>query len=180
MNHNEPNNESDKELLRRELAGVQPLDNDRVVAIKRRPPPVPAQSSQEAKSIREELLHGDVDYADLETGEELQFHRTGLQRGVLRRLRRGQFSIQAELDLHGLRASAAQQAVATFVRHSVSSGYRCVRIIHGKGHGSYAKEPVLKRKLGGWLRRRDAVLAYCSARAIDGGTGAVYVLLKRT
>jgi DNA-nicking Smr family endonuclease len=175
---NNDNEDSDTDLFRRELAGVKPLGHDRVIVERRRPPPVPAQTIREQASVREEMLHGELDYADLETGEELQFHRPGLQRGILRRLRRGQLSIQADLDLHGLRALAAQRTVAEFLRHAVQSRYRCVRIVHGKGHGSYAREPVLKRKLGGWLRRRDDVLAYCSARPFDGGTGAVYVLVK--
>ncbi len=168
----------DIELFRRETAGVKPLKQDKVAKVNSAPPPEPVQSYCHAAELRDEMLNGAIDYAEMETGEDLLFQRPGLQRSVVRRLRRGQLSIQAELDLHGLRVPAAQQAVAVFLKGAARSGARCVRIIHGKGHGSQGREPVLKRKLGAWLQRRDDVLAYCSARPVDGGTGAVYVLLQ--
>ena len=125
-----------------------------------------------------ELLQDHLDPAELETGEELSFLRPGLQQKLLRKLRRGQFSVAAELDLHGMTANEAYAAVGEFLKRARTRNARCVRIIHGKGNGSLHKLPVLKAKIGGWLRRRDEVLAYCSARPVDGGTGAVYVLLK--
>jgi DNA-nicking Smr family endonuclease len=117
--------------------------------------------------------------ADTETGEELLFMRTGLQQRVMKNLRRGLFVVGAELDLHGMTVPVARQAVAAFLLESKRQRTQCVRIIHGKGRGSRHRAPVLKQKVGRWLAQRDEVLAYCSARDYDGGTGAVYVLLKR-
>ncbi|MEZ5671388.1 MAG: Smr/MutS family protein [Thiotrichaceae bacterium] len=90
----------------------------------------------------------------------------------------GQFSISAELDLHGLIVSQAREAVVDFLHYCRDRSLRCVRIVHGKGYGSWQKQPILKGKLNHWLRQRDEVLAFCPARGVDGGTGAVYVLLK--
>jgi DNA-nicking Smr family endonuclease len=117
--------------------------------------------------------------AELETGVELLFARNGLQHSVLRKLRRGQFSVAAELDLHGLRVEEARQELGQFLLHCRLTHKQCVRIIHGKGNRSHRQQPVLKGKVNHWLRQRDEVLAFCSARPIDGGTGAIYVLLKR-
>jgi DNA-nicking Smr family endonuclease len=97
----------------------------------------------------------------------------------MRKLRRGQFSSRAELDLHGLRSEEARRTVAEFLHAARERNLRCVRIIHGKGRGSGARGPVLKQKLGSWLRQRSEVLAFCSARPADGGSGALYVLLGR-
>lgn len=117
--------------------------------------------------------------AELETGEELLYARTGLPRRLLRQLRQGKFSMGAELDLHGMTVPMARQALAQFLEECERNAVRSARIIHGKGRGSYQKEPVLKGKVSAWLQQRDEVLAFCSARPADGGTGALYVLLKR-
>jgi len=87
--------------------------------------------------------------------------------------------VEAQLDLHGLTAAQARAALATFLRDCRIHGLRCVRIIHGKGRGSHNRQPVLKGKVNHWLRQRDEVLAFCTARPVDGGGGAVYTLLKR-
>ncbi len=97
---------------------------------------------------------------------------------MLRRLRRGHYRVDGNLDLHGMNRARAQQAVAGVLADCAVRDRRCVRIVHGKGNGSPNSGPVLKRLLDGWLRRRRDVLAYCSARPADGGTGAVYVLLR--
>lgn len=108
----------------------------------------------------------------------LSFQRPGVRTQVLRRLRRGLFPVENELDLHGLDQSAARQRLADFIARSRDDGLRCVRIIHGKGYRSGARGPVLKTAVNHWLRRHMDVLAFVSARAIDGGTGALYVLLR--
>jgi DNA-nicking Smr family endonuclease len=115
----------------------------------------------------------------METGEELFYCRSGLQHNVLRKLRRGHYAVEAELDLHGLRVAEARQALGTFLQNALERGIKTVRIIHGKGNGSLNKQPVLKGKVNHWLRQRAEVLAFCSARPVDGGTGAIYVLLRR-
>jgi DNA-nicking Smr family endonuclease len=108
----------------------------------------------------------------------LSFHRAGVRVQVMRRLRRGLYPAEDELDLHGLTQTAARDSLADFIARSRDSGRRCVRIIHGKGYRSGARGPVLKTAVDLWLRRHTDVMAFTSARAIDGGTGAVYVLLR--
>lgn len=113
-----------------------------------------------------------------ESGDTLSYQAPGVQHGLLRKLRRGHYRIERELDLHGLNRDRAQAAVNQFLLLCHDQGLRCVRVIHGKGHGSPNSGPVIKTLLDGWLRKRRDVLAFCSARPVDGGTGAVYVLLR--
>jgi len=108
----------------------------------------------------------------------LSFQRAGLRPQVMRRLRRGLYPTEDELDLHGLHQTAARDRLADFIARSRASGRRCVRIIHGKGYRSGARGPVLKTAVDLWLRRHMDVMAFTSAKSIDGGTGAVYVLLR--
>jgi DNA-nicking Smr family endonuclease len=111
-------------------------------------------------------------------GDALSFQRAGVRTQVVRRLRRGLIPIEDELDLHGLSQTAARYQLAEFLTYSRNAGRRCVRIVHGKGYRSGARGPVLKTAVDLWLRRHLDVMAFTSARAIDGGTGAVYVLLR--
>jgi DNA-nicking Smr family endonuclease len=116
---------------------------------------------------------------DAVTGEgALSFYRTGVRPQVMRRLRRGLYPIDDELDLHGQSQAAARNELADFLARSLDAGCRCVRIIHGKGYRSGARGPVLKTAVNLWLRRHADVMAFVSARGIDGGAGAVYVLLR--
>jgi len=140
---------------------------------------VPEQTRRDQREVINSLLSDEYDSAEIETGEELLHVRPGLQQTVIRKLRRGQYAIEAELDLHGATVTQAREAVDEFLGAARERGKRCVRIIHGKGHSSVGKMPVLKGKVNSWLRQKDEVLAFCSARPNDGGTGAVYVLLKR-
>jgi DNA-nicking Smr family endonuclease len=162
-----------------ELMGdVKRLSHDRVVHRRPRPAPVPVQSRRDEARVLEELLCDPRDPEALQPGDVLSYHRPGLRRPVLRKLRRGQYSIAAELDLHGMSAAQAQEALARFIRRAAAAGSQCVRIIHGKGNRSSNQGPVLKPLVNRWLRRCDEVLAFHSARPVDGGTGAVYVLLR--
>ena len=114
-----------------------------------------------------------------ETSESaLSFQRAGVRIQTMRRLRRGLYPIDDELDLHGHTQTAARDLLADFILRSRDGGCRCVRIIHGKGYRSGARGPVLKAAVNLWLRRHMDVMAFVSARAIDGGAGAVYVLLR--
>lgn len=162
------------------MRDVLPLGRVRRVELRREPPaPVPLQRLRDEKRALEESLH---DWAHPDagraTGEELLYVRAGVPPGVLRNLRRGHWVVQDEFDLHGLTAAEARIATAGFIAECAQRGTRCVRIIHGKGLRSPNREPVIKRKLGRWLMLRDEVLAYCEARAVDGGSGAVIVLLR--
>jgi DNA-nicking Smr family endonuclease len=110
--------------------------------------------------------------------DPLSFRRAGVRDQTLRQLRRGRYPVEAELDLHGLSQAAARDYLAEFIASSRHAGLRCVRVVHGKGYRSGARGPVLKIAVNTWLRRHTDVLAFTSARVIDGGTGAVYVLLR--
>jgi DNA-nicking Smr family endonuclease len=116
--------------------------------------------------------------ADISPGEVLSHRRPGVRDQVLRRLRRGLIPVEAELDLHGVTQSVARSLTAQFIESSRQRGLRCVRIIHGKGMRSGGRGAILKSALNGWLRRHPDVMAFTSARPIDGGTGAAYVLLR--
>jgi DNA-nicking Smr family endonuclease len=137
-------------------------------------PPVGGLPADEAVSMDEA-----VSTAEIVAGSEaLSFQRAGVRTQVMRRLRRGLYPIDDELDLHGLSQSAARNELADFIARSRDRGCRCVRIIHGKGYRSGARGPVLKTAVNLWLRPHLDVMAFVSARAIDGGTGALYVLLR--
>lgn len=175
-----PQAPDDAELLREALKDVAPLsDNGRASLPKIRPAPIPSQLiADERQALSDSLSdHVPIELA-LESGEELNFLRDGHSQQILRKLRRGYWVIQDELDLHGLRSEEARRLLADFLNLSLRHGHRCVRVVHGKGLGSRNREPVLKKKMYGWLRQRDEVLAFCQARAADGGGGAVMVLLK--
>ncbi|MGH8282910.1 MAG: Smr/MutS family protein [Gammaproteobacteria bacterium] len=131
-----------------------------------------------AVEVLNECLTGLPDPSEPLLGDGLFYAKPGVQNTVLRKLRRGYFSVGAELDLHGLRSDAARVVLVEFLQSVRGKRIRCVRIIHGKGYRSGPRGPVLKQKLNGWLRQRDEVMAFCSARPVDGGTGAVYVLLN--
>lgn len=166
--------------LFRDLVGkVRPVKQDRVPPHRPKRKPVPEQSRRDAAAVMRSLLSDEYDPADVETGEELFYVRPGLQHSVIRKLRRGQYAIEAELDLHGCTVPQARERLDTFLRSARGVGKRCVRVVHGKGKTSEGKLPVLKGKVNVWLRQKGDVMAFCSAIPRDGGTGAVYVLLKR-
>jgi DNA-nicking Smr family endonuclease len=169
----------DEELFRAEMQGVRRLRHDRVELRPQPPPPIPRQQEADIEQVKAEMLSDAFDARDLQTGDELDYARPGLDRNTLRRLRGGKFSIQGELDLHGLRVDEARGTVARFLAEASARDLRCVRIIHGKGFRSPEGTSVIKRKLDTWLRHNGRVLAYCPARPADGGSGAVYILLSR-
>lgn len=145
-----------------------------------RPPPDTRARQRELddRAVMDELLHGDEHPESAETGETLSYRANGIQDSVFRRLKRGHYRVEAELDLHGHNKERARLALAQFLARCQSHDARCVRIIHGKGNGSPNSGPVIKRAVDGWLRRRNDVLAFCSARPQDGGSGALYLLLR--
>ncbi|MES1925181.1 Smr/MutS family protein [Salinisphaera sp. T31B1] len=171
--------DSERALFRDSVGQVQDLRTPARRAPERRLPSArPAMREADERAVIGELLDLPPP-PDIETGDDLFHRREGVQWSVMRKLRRGQYRCQAELDLHGMVVDVARHCLAVFLREALDRGYRCVRIVHGKGLRSGHRGPVLKIKVAGWLRQRDEVLAYCSARENDGGTGAVYVLLRR-
>lgn len=163
----------------RAIGEVRRLEHDRADVRGPRPSARAHQRRKDDRAVLHDLLSDPVNATDLQPGDELRFMRPGLSRRVFRNLKRGQYRIQQELDLHGLFASEARRMVAEFLNDARSEGHLCVRVIHGKGLRSRQQGPVLKGLLDHWLRQREDVLAFCSARPADGGTGAVYVLLRR-
>lgn len=170
---------SDSELFKRSVGPVRPVHHDRIDPQVRRPPAHAKFRGRDDREVLKDLLSDHFDPGDYQTGEELGFARPGLQHRTLKRLRRGQHTLQAECDLHGQTVIEARQTLSAFLQKCQAHQVNCVRIIHGKGYGSQQRIPILKSKVGAWLRQCDEVLAFCSARPADGGTGAVYVLLKK-
>jgi DNA-nicking Smr family endonuclease len=170
-------------LFREAVRDVKPLGRaaqaaEQPSSRRRRPRPAAKFSRADRLAVLEESLHDDVIDPELASGEELVFRRAGIQPSVLRRLRRGDYRVQGEIDLHGLTVTEAKQALREFLAQALMREWRCVRIVHGKGLRSGHRGPVLKGMVGTVLRKIGPVLAYVSARQVDGGTGAVYVLLS--
>jgi DNA-nicking Smr family endonuclease len=170
-------------LFREAVRDVKPLGSGAPVpeqppARRRRPRPAAKFSRADRLAVLEESLRDDFLDPALASGEELVFHRAGIQASVLRKLRRGDYRVQGEIDLHGLNVTEAKQALREFLAQALMRHWRCVRIVHGKGLRSGNRGPVLKGMVGAVLRKVGPVLAYVSARQVDGGTGAVYVLLS--
>jgi DNA-nicking Smr family endonuclease len=172
--------DNDRALLEELLAKVVPLaDHGRVIHPRPKTEPIPVQRLRDERAALAESLSDPITWdVETETGEELLYLRGGLSRTILRKLRRGHWVIQEELDLHGLTSVEARALLGEFLNACIRSGARCVRIVHGKGLRSKNREPVLKTKVAKWLIQRDEVLAFCQARQADGGGGAVVVLLK--
>ena len=178
-NATSPLSSAELELFRKAVRDVSRLPaTGRVELAAERPKPIAYQRLRDEQQALAESLCGDHWEAMVEADGDLSFVRPGLPRQILRKLRRGQWVIQDQLDLHGLDREAARVQTAEFLKACERRGLRCVRIIHGKGRGSKNREPVLKLKVRHWLMQREQVLAFTPARPVDGGTGAVVVLLK--
>jgi len=170
----------DVSLFRRLMGDAKPL---------RQPGTAPAQrpkvspkahfARQDEREALQESLAADIDESETGAGESLRFHRPSVGRRTMRKLARGNFSVQDEIDLHGMTVPQAKDSLHEFIGACELRGYTCIRIVHGKGLGSGNRGPVLKSKVNRWLRQWNEVLAFVSARQIDGGTGAAYVLLRK-
>ncbi|HEX9206959.1 MAG TPA: Smr/MutS family protein [Steroidobacteraceae bacterium] len=175
----DPPPDDDLHEFRRAVADVRPLPAKPHVPARPRPRPVARFTRAERADVLRESLVVPTDPAALETGEHLSFRRPAVREDVLRKLKRGQFAVEAEIDLHGLGRYAAHEALRQFLNDCVMRNLRCVRVIHGKGLRSGPGGPVLKHVVDHWLRKIENVAAFASARPVDGGTGAVYVLLRK-
>jgi DNA-nicking Smr family endonuclease len=171
--------DASRALFRAAVADAIPLTVQRVHYEPPPPPAIPRQRQHDERAALDESL-SDVDPLDLalEGGDEAAYLKPGMAPKVLKDLRRGRWVVQAYVDLHGLHRDAARRQVAGFLADCLSQRQRCVRIVHGKGYGSPGRIPVLKRLVLGWLMQRQEVLAYCQARTVEGGAGAVIVLLQ--
>ena len=168
-----------EDLFLAAVKNARPLNTNRIHHEPSKPKPIPQQFIRDEKqALRDSLSDGYIPSHELESGEELLYLREGQSPSVLSKLRRGHWVVQANLDLHGLISDEARTQVAEFLAGCKKRGIRCVRIVHGKGLGSRNREPILKHKVRNWLIQKDEVIAYAQARATDGGSGAVIVLLK--
>jgi DNA-nicking Smr family endonuclease len=172
--------EDDSELFRRAMRDVQPFKRPlRAPPAHRSPRPRARFARAEREAVLRESLGSGTDLYDVQPGDELLFRRGGVPETVLRRLRRGSYRIESEIDLHGLTVSQAAAQLHDFLRTAHTRQLRCVRVIHGKGLRSGTRGPVLKNAVNALLRRSAPVLAFASARPVAGGTGATLVLLTR-
>jgi DNA-nicking Smr family endonuclease len=172
-------NDEDKELFRRAMADARPLKpQDRAEIEKQKPRPGARFRRADDEAALRESLEADVDDIEADSGEALRFGRPSVGKRTLRRLARGHYAVQAEIDLHGMTVAEARPRLRDFIAHSAQQGLRCVRVVHGKGLGSGERGPVLRPSVNRWLRRWDDVLAFVSTPRVHGGTGAVYVLLR--
>ena len=167
-------------LFRRLMGDAKPLRQSES-APAQRPKAIPKArfAREDEREALQESLAADIDESEIDAGEALSFHRPSIGRRTLRKLARGKFSVQDEIDLHGMTVPEAKDALHEFIGECELRGYTCIRIVHGKGLGSGNRGPVLKGKVNKWLRQWKEVLAFVSTRQIDGGTGAVYVLLGK-
>ena len=175
----------ERQLFAHAVGPVQPLRRAgalRAASATRVPPsPLPRQRERDEAAVMHEALSDEFDVESLlETDDSLSFRRPQIGPEIVRKLRRGVWAIQAQLDLHGMRRDEAREQLNAFLRASGDHGLRCVRVVHGKGNGSPGREPVLKSKVRAWLVQNRQVIAFAQARAADGGHGALMVLLRPT
>lgn len=172
--------DDDVDLFRRALADAKPLRAPRrAEEVIRKPAPKARFARADERAALRESLEANIDDTENHSGESLRFHRPSVGKRTMRRLARGNFSVQDEIDLHGMTVAEAKPRLAAFIERCAKEGRLCVRVVHGKGLGSGRRGPVLKQKVNRWLRQWDAVLAFVSTRQVDGGTGAIYVLLRQ-
>ena len=158
---------------------VQPLPEKNRIHFKKTVPSMPVmQYQRDEKAVLKEAISDEFDSATLlDSDDQLSFRRPGIGVDVTRKLRRGDWSIQRQIDLHGLRRDEAREHLSFFIREAHKQGIRCVRVVHGKGLGSPGKAPILKSRVHSWLVQKSEVLAFVQAKPADGGAGALLVLL---
>jgi DNA-nicking Smr family endonuclease len=170
---------SEHDLFLKAIGKVAPLSKAAPAVMKRTPPqPLPLQKVKDDQAALAESLSDEIDIENLlETDADLSYRQPHIGVDVIRKLRRGVWRIQGECDLHNLRSDEAREALSAYIRAALAQGWRCIRVIHGKGNGSLGKAPVLKNKVQRWLVQKIEVQAFVQAKAADGGTGALIVLI---
>lgn len=171
---------TDKDLFVRAAGAVKPLQQEeRVLLKKEQTAPLVMQQDMDEQAVLRESLSDEFDVSTLlDVDDHMSFRRSGIGTDVTKKLRQGQWSIQRQIDLHGLRRDEAREALSAFIREAFRHGIRCVRVVHGKGLGSPGKAPILKSRVHSWLVQKNEVLAFVQAKPADGGAGALVVLLK--
>ena len=171
--------EEDRQLFADAVGPLRVLRTQSAELDQRRPAPEPTQALLDEARVSDELMSSVIDPASIEIGEEISYVKDGVAPRVLRDLKRGRYSIRDEIDLHQMTAAVAREAMKEFLDFNRRADRLCVKIIHGKGLRSRAAGPVLKRMVDSMLRKRGDVIAFASAKPVEGGTGATLVLLKR-
>ena len=171
--------EAERNLFTRAVGKVAPIANqERVWSPPQRPSTRPLQQDLDNEAVMHESMSDDFDISTLlDADDQLSFRRPGIGTDITRKLRKGEWSIQGQIDLHGLRSDEARNAMGQFIRDAKRMGWRCVRVVHGKGVGSPGREPVLQSKVQRWLVQKNEVLAFVQAKPSDGGGGALLVLM---
>jgi len=171
---------AEQNLFQRAVGQVKPLASQPRVELGGTPaPPKAFQQKRDDDRVLRESLSDDFDVSTLlDTDDELSYRRSGIGTDVTQKLRKGHWSLQGQIDLHGLRSDEAREALGQFIRDAHKRGWRCIRVVHGKGLGSPGKTPVLKAKVQRWLVQKNEVLAFVQAKASEGGAGALVVLLS--
>ena len=171
---------SQRNLFLAAIGQVQPLPLTARADLRPAPPPAqPLQLQRDEAAALQEALSDEVDISSLlDTDAQLSFRRPGVGPDVTQKLRRGKWTVQRQIDLHGLRSDDARSALTSFIRTAHQQGIRCVRVVHGKGLGSPGKTPVLKDKVQRWLVQKEEVIAFVQAQPSQGGAGALMVLLQ--
>jgi DNA-nicking Smr family endonuclease len=171
-------NSDEAALFRESIGDVKPVSSRRRRPDSPAPKPHARFTEADDRAVLNESMTAGPGEAEIDSEASMNFHRPNIGRKVLRQLRRGSYAIQDEIDLHGLKVDEAQSELRKFIQESRTAGLKCVRVVHGKGLRSGSRGPVLKNGVNSWLRRWPEVAAFCSAQPSDGGTGAVYVLLR--
>jgi len=177
MSKKQKDKDNDSRLFRQAMQGVKPLICDKE-PVYCPPKKLVNKKFKLNQSINyEDELSEYYEPADIE--DEVLFVRSGVQYEILRKLKRKYFNIKTKLDLHGMSVTMARSAIVKFLYYCQHNHIKYACIIHGKGHGSQKKQGILKAKVNQWLKMRQEVLAFCSAHPSNGGTGAVYIVIKR-
>ena len=173
---------AEKDLFARAIGATEPLRRKAAVPLAPEPPaPIPVQHQLDEQRVLRESLSDEFDVTTLlDVDDAMSFRRPGIGTDVTARLRKGEWAIQGQVDLHGLRSDEAREALGGFIRNASKQGLRCVRVVHGKGLGSPGRQPVLKTKAQRWLIQKNEVIAFVQAKPAEGGAGALVVLLAPT
>lgn len=170
-------NDEDADLFQEMMEGVKPLAQEKIDPDSA---PLLPKVKRPEKAVKQHLKFGEMDYAPAVAADEtLSFARNGVQQKVMTKLKKGQFPTESKIDLHGSTINEAGAKLQHAIDISVTNKQRCVLVVHGRGKGSFDNKPAIKTHVNQWLRNTANVLAFCSAQSHHGGTGAVYVLLKR-
>lgn len=170
--------EDERDLFREAVGPVRRVRSERDRSRRPAPEPKPTQRQRDEARVMEDLAHAPIDFAEVETGEEISYLAPGLQKRVIHRLRRGHWRVQDHIDLHQMNLETARKCIREFLEHARREGLTCIKIIHGKGLRSGPEGPQIKRLTASMLSRHSQVAAFASAPPHDGGTGAVHVLLR--